>query len=434
MSPQLIGWIGIIILFAVIATGIPLGLAMGLVGFVGFALITGLPAAFTQLATVPYASVASYTLTVLPLFILMGEFAFHSGLIRGAFESAHKFLGSLRGGLAMATIVACAGFAAVCGSGVACASTMTSVAYPEMKRFNYKPHLALGSIASGGTLGVLIPPSNPLVIYALFAEVSIGKLFMSGVLPGIILGILFVLTIFIWTKVNREAGPSGGKFSWIEKFISLKKSWPVIFLAVVIMGGLWTGIFTATEAAGIGAFAAFIIGLSMKNLKTKNVISSLDVTVRTSAMIFTILIGAMIFNYFIVMTGMPAQLATFVENLQIPAVGILIVILSVYFFLGCIMDTLAMTVLTLPIFLPIIHNLGFDLIWFGIIFIVMCEMAMITPPMGMNVFVIAGMARDVPMYTIYKGIGPFIIALVILLAVLISFPQIALFIPQMMSR
>jgi tripartite ATP-independent transporter DctM subunit len=434
MSPQLVGWIGIFVLFAVIATGIPLGLAMALVGFAGFAFLTGFPAAFTQLATVPYASTASYTLTVLPLFILMGEFAFHSGLIRGAFESAHKFLGQLRGGLAMATIVGCAAFAAVCGSGVATASTMTSVAYPEMKRFNYKPSLALGSIASGGTLGVLIPPSNPLVIYALFAEVSIGKLFMAGVVPGVILALLFIGGITIWTMLDKSAGPSGGKFSLAEKIKSLKNSWPVVVLVVIIMGGLWSGIITATEAAGIGAFAAFVMGIGMRNLHGKTIISSLDVTVRTTAMIFTILIGAMIFNYFIVMTGMPAQLASWVGGLQIPPVGILVVILCVYFILGMIMDTLAMTVLTLPIFLPIISGLGYDLTWFGIVFIVMCEMAMITPPVGMNIFVIAGMARDVPMYTIFKGITPFIISLIVLIGLIIIFPQIPMFIPDMMVR
>jgi len=433
MSPELIGWIGIIVLFAVLATGIPLGLAMGLVGFAGFAVITGLPAAFTQLATVPYASVASYTLTVLPLFILMGEFSFYSGLIRGAFEAANKILGGLRGGLAMATIVACAGFAAVCGSGVACASTMTSVAYPEMKRFNYKPALALGSIASGGTLGVLIPPSNPLVIYALFAEVSVGKLFMSGIIPGVILALFFIAAVFIWTTVNKEIGPSGGRFSLSAKIKSLGGCWPILVVLLIIMGGIWSGVFTATEAAAVGAFAALVMGLIMRKLPVKNIISSLDATVRTTAMIFTILIGAMIFNYFITMTGLPAQLASLVGNLQIPPVGVLVVILCVYFILGCIMDTLAMTVLTLPIFLPVITGLGFDLIWFGIVFIVMCEMAMITPPVGMNVFVISGMARDVPMYVIYRGVGPFIVCLIGLIAILIAFPQIPMIIPDMMA-
>jgi C4-dicarboxylate transporter, DctM subunit len=434
MNPQLVGWIGIAALFAILTTGIPLGLAMALVGFIGFAILTNLPAAFTQLATVPYASVASFTLTVIPLFILMGEFAYHSELIRGAYESANKFLGQMRGGLAMATIIGCAAFAAVCGAGIATASTMTSVAYPEMKRFNYKPQLALGSIACGGTLGVLIPPSNPMVIYALFAEVSVGKLFMSGVIPGLMLAILFIFAIFIWTRISKEIGPAGGRFTWSEKFKSLKGCWPVILLVIVVMGGLWSGIFTATEAAGVGAFSAFAIGLSKKTLNTKNIVNSLDATVRTTAMVFTILIGAMIFNYFIVMTGMPAQLATYVSNLQIPPVTTLVVILCIYFILGCVMDTMAMTVLTLPIFLPVITNLGFDLIWFGVIFIVMCEMAMITPPIGMNVFVISGMVRDVPMYTIYKGIGPFLICIIALLATLIAFPQIPLIIPNLMTK
>lgn len=432
MSPSTIGWIGLVVLFALMATGMPIGFAMALVGFVGFGIVAGWTGALTQLGTVPYASVASYTLTVLPLFILMGEFAFLSGMIRGAFSGAHKWLGHLPGGLAIATISACAAFAAVCGSSVATAATMGTVAYPEMKRYKYRPELAAGSIACGGTLGILIPPSTPMVIYAVFAEESVGKLFMGGFLPGILLTLLFIAVIYIWVKISPTTGPRGPQTTWKEKFGAAKDVWPVFILALLVLGGIWGGVFSPTEAAGVGAFAAFAIGLARKQMKLKSVLNSLSETVKTSAMVFTILIGAMIFNYFIVICGIPAQLAAVVESLALPPLGILICILFVYLILGCLMDTMAMTVLTLPIFLPILHNLGFDLVWFGIIFVIMCEMALVTPPIGMNVFIIAGMVKDAPMYSIFRGITPFLIAILVCLALVIAFPQIALFLPTSM--
>lgn len=432
MSPSLIGWIGLIILFALMATGMPIGFTMALVGFVGFGIIAGWTGSLTQLGTVPYASVASYTLTVLPLFILMGEFAFLSGMIRGAFSGAHKWLGHLPGGLAMATITGCAAFAAVCGSSVATAATMGTVALPEMKHYKYKPSLSTGSIACGGTLGILIPPSTPMVIYAIFAEESVGRLFMGGFLPGILLSLLFITVIYIWVKIDPTAGPRGPQTTWREKFGATKDVWPVFILAILVLGGIWGGVFSPTEAAGVGAFAAFVIGLAKKQMKFKNVLNSLSETAKTTAMVFTILIGAMIFNYFIVICGIPAQMASLVQSLALPPLGILVCILVVYLILGCLMDTMAMTVLTLPIFLPILHNLGFDLVWFGIIFVLMCEMALVTPPIGMNVFVISGMAKDVPMYTIFRGITPFLVAMLICLILVIAFPQIAMFLPTSM--
>jgi tripartite ATP-independent transporter DctM subunit len=364
----------------------------------------------------------------------MGELAYHSGLIIGAYFAAHKFIGHFPGGLALATILGCAAFSAICGSSIATASTMTSVAYPEMKRFKYDDRLALGSIAAAGTLGILIPPSNAMVIYAIFAEVSIGKLFMGGVIPGIILTVLFMLGVTIWTKIDHNLAPSSPDSSWTEKLKSLLGIWPVIILAAIVLGGIWLGVFSATEAAGIGAFSALVIGLGTRTLNLNKIYKSLYATVKTSAMIFVIIIGAMIFNYFIVITGVPGQLAGFVQDLAMPAVGILIAILLVYLILGSLMDTMAMTVLTLPIFLPILSYLGFDFVWFGIIFVVMCEFALITPPIGLNVFVVSGMVRDVPMYTIFKGLTPYLIALFILIILLIAFPQTALFIPQSMAK
>jgi C4-dicarboxylate transporter, DctM subunit len=432
MDNVVFGWVGLIVLFGILVLGIPIGIAMGIIGFIGFGLVTGWQGALTQLGISPYSNVASYTLTVIPLFVLMGELAFHSGLIRGAYFAAHKFIGHFPGGLAMATVFGCAAFSAICGSSIATATTMTSVAYPEMKRFKYDDRLSLGSIAAAGTLGILIPPSNAMVIYAIFAEVSIGKLFMGGIIPGIILTMFFMLSIILWTKIDRNVASSSPNAPWAEKLKSLMGIWPVLILAAIVLGGIWLGVFSATEAAGIGAFGALVIGLATRTLHLSKIYLSLYATIKTSAMIFVILIGAMIFNYFIVITGVPIQLADFVQGLAIPSVGILVTILIVYLILGCLMDTMAMTVLTLPIFLPILSNLGYDIVWFGIIFVVMCEFALITPPIGLNVFVVSGMVRDVPMSTIFKGLTPFLLSLIILIIILIAFPQIALFIPQSM--
>jgi C4-dicarboxylate transporter DctM subunit len=434
IDPLVVGWVGLIILFAIIALGLPIGIAMALVGFAGYAAIAGLPAALTQLQNVPYSSVASYSLTIIPLFILMGEFAFFSGIIRGAYNAMYKWLGHLPGGVAMSTIGGCAAFAAVCGSSIATASSMSTIAYPEMKRFGYDDKLATGSIASGGTLGILIPPSNPLVIYALFAQVSVGKLLISGVIPGVLLAVLFMLAIYIWTKINPAVGPAGPFTPWKEKFKSLTELWPVLILAIVVLGSIWGGVMTAMEAAGVGAFLAFIIGLALRKINLKNIISSLNMTIKTSGMIFIVLIGAMIFNYFIVMSGIPQSLASIVTNASLSPMTVLACILVIYLILGCLMDVMAMTVLTLPIFVPVLSGLGFNLVWFGIVFVIMGEMALITPPIGMNVFVISGMIKEVPMYTVFKGVWPFLIAMVVCLALVIAFPQIALFLSNLMIK
>lgn len=434
MDNVLMGWMGLVVLFALLALGVPIGIGMGIVGFTGFAILAGLPGALTQLATAPYSQVASYTLTVIPLFILMGELAHSAGLIRGAYNAAQKLIGHWPGGLAMATTLGCSAFAAVCGSSLATASTMTAVAYPEMKRNKYNDTLALGSIAAAGTLGILIPPSNAMVIYAIFAEVSIGKMFMGGIIPGLILMLLFMGVISIWARVDRQVGPASPRSGWKERILSLGSVWPVGALALIVLGGIWLGVFSATEAAGMGAFGAIVIGLGMRTLKIHNIYLSLVRAAKTTAMLFVILIGAMIFNYFIVMSGVPNHLAGFIGGLAVPPLGILVAILCVYFILGCLMDTMAMTVLTLPIFLPVLANLGFDFIWFGIIFVVMCEFALITPPIGMNVFIISGMVKNVPMYVIFRGLAPFLASLIILIGILIAFPETALFIPDSMTR
>lgn len=434
MSPLTIGILAFVVLFALMAAGMPIGFAMALIGFAGYVFLGGLQGALSNLATTPFDSTASYMLTVMPLFILMGEFASAAGLIRGAYSAAQKWLGQLPGGLAMATIGACAAFAAVSGSSMATAGAMTSIAYPEMKKYKYQSSLSTGSIAAGGTLGILIPPSVVFIMYAIFAEESIGKLYMAGFIPGILLAALFMVVIYIQCKIVPAMGPRGAKSSWLQRFVSIKDVGPVLILAVIVLGGIWGGIFTPNEAAGVGVIIAFIMGLLARKMTVKNTTSSLLETISITAMVFVILIGAMIFNYFIVLTGIPADLADLVTTLALPKLGVFATILVIYLILGCIMDSFAMTVLTLPIFLPILKALGFDLIWFGVIFVIMIEMAGITPPVGMNVFVVAGMVREVPMYTIFKGIIPFFFAMIVCIVLLTALPQIALFLPHSMMK
>jgi C4-dicarboxylate transporter, DctM subunit len=434
MNPVTVGIIAFIVLFVLMAAGMPIGFAMALIGFAGYTFLGGLQGALSSLASTPIDSTASYSLTVMPLFILMGEFASSAGLIKGAYAAAQKWLGRSPGGLAMATIGACAAFAAVSGSSLATAGAMTSIAYPEMKKFNYHSSLSTGCIAAGGTLGILIPPSVVLIMYAIFAEQSIGKLYMAGFIPGILLAVLFMVVIYIQCKISPDLGPRGPNYSWREKIISIKSIGPVLLLAIIVLGGIWGGIFTPNEAAGVGVIVVFIMGLIARTITVKNAFKSLLETISISAMVFIILIGAMIFNYFIVLTGIPSELAGLVTSLGLPSLGVYAAIIIIYMILGCVMDSFAMTVLTLPIFLPILQALGFDLIWFGVIFVILIEISGITPPIGMNVFVVAGMVREVPMYTIFRGIIPFFVAMIVCLGILTVLPQIVLFLPNTMIK
>ncbi|MDD5702017.1 MAG: TRAP transporter large permease [Dehalococcoidales bacterium] len=434
MDPVLVGLIAFIILFILMAAGMPIGLCMALVGFGGYVFLEGIEGGLIIVATQPFDTSASYTLTVLPLFLLMGEFASSAGLIKGAYSAAQKWLGHLPGGLAIATIGACAAFASVSGSSLATAGAMTSIAYPEMKRYKYHPSLSTGCIAAGGTLGILIPPSAVFIMYAIFAQESVGRLYMAGIIPGLMVSGLFVVSILVRCKMNPALGPKSSLFTWRERLISIKDILPMAALAIVVLGGIWGGIFTANEAAGIGVIMVLVIGLVLRKFSCKNILSALMETLTMTAMVFAILIGAMIFNYFIVMTTIPAQLSQIVASLGFPAIGVLVSILFVYAMLGCIMDSFAMTVLTLPIFLPLINILGFDFIWFGVLFVVMIEMSNITPPIGMNVFVVAGMVKEIPMYTIFQGILPFFFVMILCLVVFISFPQIVMFLPNTMMH
>lgn len=425
-SPPLIGYTGIALLFVLLFSGMSIGLVMILVGFLGMAYLVNMTSGLSFLGTVPYVTIANYSLAVLPLFILMGELAFASGLSDELYSMFNKWIGHLPGGLAMATVGGCALFGAVCGSSTATAATLATVALPEMRRYNYKPALATGALASAGTLGILIPPSNGFIIYALTTNLSIGKLFIAGIVPGIILSILFMLTIYIWVKSDKKSAPLAPSSSWKDRLLSLRGSWGVILLFGVVMGGLYLGAFSPTEAAGIGAFGAFAFGLFRGRLTLQRFIESLLATMKITGMIFLIIIGTMIFGYFLALTNVPAKVSMFVGNLEVSRIYILLGILVLYAILGCLMDIVAMVLLTMPFIFPIVTALRYDPIWFGVVMVVMMEMGLITPPVGLNVYVISGMAQDVPMYTIFKGIVPFLLAIIVMIAILILFPEIAL--------
>ncbi len=432
MSVTLVGVIGILVLLILLAMGMNIGLTMLIVGFTGFAYIVGIQAAMGLLKTVPFTNAANYALTVIPLFVLMGQFAFHSGMSEGLYNSAHKWLGRLPGGLACATLGACSAFAAICGSTAATAATMGTVALPEMKRHGYDTGLSTGSIAAGGTLGILIPPSTGFILYGIIAEQSIGRLFAAGVFPGLVLAAFYILTVVIRVKRNPGLAPFTERFSLIEKIQSLKGVLGVLFLFVFVMGGMFSGLFTANEAAGAGACVAFILMAVSKKLTWKRFSMALEDTILTTSMIFLILIGAYIFGYFLTVTKIPVTLASFVESLNVSRYVVLLFIIIIYTILGCIMDSLAMVMLTVPIFLPIIVGLGFDPVWFGVVAIMVMEQGLITPPVGLNVYIIAGVAKGVPLPVIFKGVAPFILAILSAIVVMIIFPQIALFLPNLL--
>lgn len=432
MSPILIGLIGIVILFVLMASGINVGIAMAVSGFLGLFYIMGLSQALSILGAAPYRTAAAYTMSVIPLFVLMGNLSFYAGVSDDLYKTTYKLFGHLPGGLAMATTMGCAGFAATCGSSVATAVTMGSIAIPEMKKYKYAPSLAAGSLAAGGTLGILIPPSIGFIIYSMLTDESIGKLFIAGIFPGILLTLLFVMTIYVNVRRNLKLGPPGPRFSLREKMAAFKGIWSALSLFVLVIGGLYGGVFTPTEAGGIGAFGAFLLIAARRKLTLRNLTNVLMETGKITAMCYIILTGANVFGYFMAVTRIPNALADLAIGLPFPPIVIIIFILIIYLALGCVMDSIAMIVLTVPIFYPVVIELGFDPIWFGVIMVIVMEMALITPPIGMNVFAIAGVAADIPLYTIFKGVLPFLAAMVICVALLMVVPHIATFLPGLM--
>jgi len=434
MSPVLVGTIGMVLLLFLIAIRMPVGFAMALVGLSGFTFLVSAEGGLTMAARAAWGQFASYDFSVVPLFILMGQFSFSSGISSRLYRSAYNWLGHMRGGLAMATIGACAGFAAICGSSTATVATMGSVALPEMKKFKYDPALATGCIAAGGSMGILIPPSVILIVYGIMTEQSIGKLFAAGFIPGLLEAFLYIVTISIICRLNPALGPRGPKIPLKEKVVGL---WggtaETLTIFLVVIGGLFAGWFTPTEAAGVGAFAVLALSLILRRLKWKGFINAILTTTHTTAMIMIIVLGAIIFNKFIAVTRVPFALAEFVVGLDLPPLVIMSMIIIVYLIGGCFMDALGLILLTVPIFFPVSVSLGFNPIWFGIIITRISEIGVITPPVGMNVYVMKGVAPDIPLGTIFRGIMPFLMADVVSVALLLFIPQITLFLPSIVS-
>lgn len=436
MNPTVIGVIGIIIMLAMFMTRMPVAYVMMLIGYLGFSFMISVKGGLNLLSRSIYDTFSSYGLTTIPLFILMGQIAFNSGISRRLYDTAYKYLGSTRGGLAMATVSACTAFGAVCGSSPATAATMATVGLPEMKRYHYADELSTGSVASGGGLGMIMPPSVVLIVYGVLTEQSIGALFVAGIIPAILMTILFILAIYIWCRYAPGQGPPGDKFSWPAKIRSLTDTFDTLFVFLMVMGGLFFGLFTPTEAAAVGAFGVLAVSLVRRQLTWKGFIKSLHETLRTSCMVMLLIAGAVVFGKFLAVTRIPFNIASWVGEFDLPPYLVMALIISVYLIGGCIMDAMALVMLTIPIFYPIVMDLGYDPIWFGIIIVLVTQMGVITPPVGINVYVVYGVADSVvgkiPLEAIFKGIIPFLIAVIVGTAIMVIFPQIILVLPNLM--
>jgi tripartite ATP-independent transporter DctM subunit len=429
------GLIGLAAMMVIAFLRVPIALAMAIVGIVGYAYMRdwNWTVAFASAQTKIYETGRNYTLSVVPLFILMGSFTTRAGMSQELFRAAYAFIGHLRGGLAMATVLACAGFGAICGSSIATAATMAKVAYPSMKRFGYSDALSTGSIAAGGTLGILIPPSTIMVIYGVFTETNIGKLFAAGVLPGILAAALLCVAVAYVTWRDPKAGPPGERATWRERWLALRDIWAVAALFLFVMGGIYGGAFTATEGAGMGAFGAMAFALWRRVLSWRALYGCLVESARTTAMLFMILIGALMFAEFVNITTMPNDLKSFVDRFNVHPILVVAAICAIYVILGTAMEELSMILLTIPVFFPVVMHLGFDPIWFGILIVVVVEIGLISPPVGMNLFVLKTLIPEVSTGTVFRGVTPFIVADVVRLAILIAFPAISLWLPSLMK-
>ncbi|HEY5963949.1 MAG TPA: TRAP transporter large permease [Xanthobacteraceae bacterium] len=424
--------IGLLAFMILAIARIPMAFAMGIVGFAGVAYKLNFNVASAMIAQVTYETGLAYTLSVVPLFILMGNFVAHARMSEELYHAAYCFLGHKRGGLAMSTVVACAGFGAICGSSIATAATFTKVSYPSMRKYGYKDTLAVGSIAAGGTLGILIPPSVIMVIYGILTQTNIGKLFAAGIIPGLVATILLCLAVKYITWRDPAAGPPAEPHSWTERWASLRYVWPVIALFVLVIGGIYAGAFTATEGAGIGAGGAFLFALARRALTWKILFDVLVESARTTSMLFMILIGALLFANFINYTTMPADLKSFVTQFNVHPTLVIVAICFVYILLGTAMEELSMMLLTVPLFFPVITALGYDPIWFGIMAVIVVQIGMISPPVGMNIFVVKNLLRHVSIIEVFRGVTPFTVALVALLAAVVAFPGIVTWLPGFM--
>jgi tripartite ATP-independent transporter DctM subunit len=429
LSEALIGF-GAVFVLALLR--IPLAFAMGLVGFVGLGLVRGWPATMANASQVVYDTGFAYTLSVVPLFILMGNFVARAGLAHELFRAAYAFIGHLRGGLAHATVIACAGFGAICGSSIATAATMAKVAYPPMKKLGYADYLSTGVIAAGGTLGIMIPPSTIMVIYGIVTETNIGHLFAAGVLPGLLCAGLLMAVIAWITWRDPAAGPAGERSSWAERRAALRDIWGVALLVVIVLGGIYGGVFTATEGAGIGASGAFFFAWLRGTLTLKVLSGVLVESARTTAMLFTILIAAMLFSAFVNFTTLPNDLKDWILHIGLSPLMVVGAMMVIYVLLGTIMEELSMVLLTIPVFFPIVTGLGFDPVWFGVLIVLVVQIGLISPPVGMNLFVLNALLKGVRLAQIFRGVWLFVVALLVALFLVLEFQPLALWLPGFM--
>ncbi|MDP2779858.1 MAG: TRAP transporter large permease [Devosia sp.] len=430
IDPNLIALGGFVMLFALMLIRVPIGIAMGVVGVGGFGLITGWGPALNLLSSSPLRTITDFNLTLIPFFILMGVLATRSGMSRELFRAANSILGPMKGGLGMATVGACAGFSAICGSSVATAATMTKIAHPEMKRAGYGDDVSTGVIAAGGTLGILIPPSVVLAIYGYITAQDIGTLFIAGIIPGTLAVLMYLATVRLW--YGRHL-PAGEPFRLSEAIDAMRGVWAVLLLFIAVIVSIYLGITTATEAAAVGAVLTALIGFVRRRLDFRSLLDCLVEALRTSVSVYTILIGAILFGYFLAVTQVPQKLTQILIDFGLGPYGTLGLIVALFIVMGCFLDAMAMIILMVPIVYPVIVALGFDPIWFGIIIVMTVELGLITPPVGMNVFVIKSIARDVSLVTIFRGVTPFVVTDIIRLTILILFPALVLFLPQTMG-
>ncbi len=430
MTAALLGFIAI---FGLALLRVPLAFAMGTVGIVGIGLTRGWSPAFASVAQVVYETGFAYTLSVIPLFILMGNFVARAGLAHELFEAAYAFIGHFRGGLAHATVAACAGFGAICGSSIATAATMSKVAYPSMKKLGYSDSLSTGVMAAGGTLGIMIPPSTIMVIYGIITETNIGKLFAAGVIPGLLTAALLMCAIWLMTLHDPEHAPAGERTSWPNRWKALRAIWGVALLVVVVLGGIYGGFFTATEGAGFGAAGAFLFALARGRLTWSVLYQVLVESARTTAMLFTLLIAATIFANFVNFTSMPGDLKEWITHLGLSPIMIISAMMLIYVVLGTVMEELTMVLLTIPLFFPIVTSLGFDPVWFGVLIVMIVQIGLISPPVGMNLFVLNSLLPKVGLGNIFKGCWPFVLVMIFVLGLLIAFPQLSLWLPSLMK-
>ena len=433
MDPLVAGVVGIIFLIVLFILGMPVGFAMAFVGFAGFSYLVSPTAGLNLLARDVFTNLSSYSLTVIPMFLLMGSIAFASGISTRLYAASHTLLGNVRGGLAMATIMACAGFAAICGSTSATAAAMGKVALPEMKKYGYADSLATGSVASAGSLGILIPPSTIFIVYGILTQQSIGSLFLAGILPGILLATLFVIVVAVMVRRNPALAPAGQSTTFKEKLAGVSGVTEMMLLFFLVMGGLFAGWFSPVQAGAVGAAGALLIGIARRNLSWQAFKDAIIETVKVTCEIMIIVTGAIILGHFIAVTTIPNMLSGWISGLGLPDVAVIAMIILMYLIGGLFMDSLAMITLTIPIIYPLVLAMGFDPIWFGVIIVLVTEMGVITPPVGINVYVIKGITKGISLETIFKGIIPFLIAIIICVALLLAFPKIATFLPGMAS-